>query len=140
MAVAAQWQVKRYELTLDGEELSPVIRAAADTALEKTLASFTPTSGSSAAAFSILHFGEDAVWLNAYMWCHETILQCATASAPTSSPEAFTPLAEPFIGCVWELPIVEFERSSWVRNMLMIEPAPAAYLRDRRPAGLIGGP
>lgn len=140
MAVAAQWQVKRYELTLDGEELPPALRAAADTALEKMLAPLSPTSGAEAAAFSILHFGEDAVWLNAYLWCHEAILQCVMASAPTDSPESFTALSEPFIGCVWELPIVEFERSSWVRNMLMIEPAPAAYLRDRRPAGLVGGP
>jgi hypothetical protein len=140
VAVAARWQVKRYELTLDGAELSPGIRASADGMLERMLVEFQPTDGTEAAAFSILHFGEDAVWLNAYLWCNEAILQCTMASAPTDAPESFKRVEEPFIGCVWELPIVEFERSSWVRNMLLIEPSLPAYLRDRRPQGLVGGP
>lgn len=140
VAVAAQWQVKRYELTLDGDELAPSLRAAADGMTEKLLAQYPPERGKPEAAFSILHFGEDAVWLNVYMWCHEAIIRCVMASAPTDSPESFSQLDEPLIGCVWELPVLEFERSSWVRNMLLIEPSLTAYLRDRRSAGLVGGP
>lgn len=136
--MAGQWPVKRYELTLDGEELSPAVRAAADGATEKMVAPYVPDRDS--AAFSVLHFGEGRVWLNVYMWCHEAIVRCVMASAPKDNPESFEPLDEPLIGCVWELPVLEFERSSWVRNMLLIEPSLNAYLRDRRPEGLVGGP
>ncbi|WP_285750377.1 hypothetical protein [Lentzea sp. NBRC 105346] len=130
--------MKRYELTLDGEELPPSLRAAADQMMETMVAPFEPDGPEG--AFSVLHSGEDAVWLNVYMWCQEAIVRCVMASAPQDDPESFEPLKEPLIGCVWELPILEFERSSWVRNMLLIEPSLGAYLRDRRPAGLVGGP
>jgi hypothetical protein len=45
------------------------------------------------------------------------------------------------IGCVWELPALVHERSSWVRHGLQPgEPAVDAYLADFLPEGPVGGP
>lgn len=139
MAVAGQWQVKRYELTLDGSELSAVVRAAADHQLEKMVAPYVPDNADSA-AFSVLHRGEHAVWLNVYMWCHEAIIRCVMASAPLDDPIAFAELDEPLIGCVWELPVLCHERSAWVRHMLMAPSDLASYMADRMFEGPVGAP
>lgn len=138
MSVAGQWQVKRYELTLDGSELAAEVRAAADHQMEKMVAPFVPDDSDSA-AFSVLHGGEDAVWLNVYMWCRGAIVRCVMASAPHDDPTAFEALDEPLIGCVWELPVLCHERSAWVRHMMIDSDLPA-YLADRVFEGPVGAP
>lgn len=45
------------------------------------------------------------------------------------------------IGCIWELPPLEHERSSWVRHVFAPEkPDLASYLADLFPEGKVGGP
>jgi len=69
------------------------------------------------------------------------ILHCRAANASLSGGPVFTPLTEPLIGCVWELPALVHERSAWVRHGLQpSSPAVAAYLDDFLPEGPVGGP
>jgi hypothetical protein len=77
----------------------------------------------------------------AYAWVHGEIVHSRGASAVLDAPTSFTPLTEPLIGCVWELPALVHERSSWVRHGLRPEhPAVDAYLADVLPEGPVGGP
>lgn len=137
------WQVKQYLVTVTGAPLERAVVAAAEAFLPKLL----PASGDSAAdatprvAFSVLHKGVDAIWLNLYAWVYGEILHCRVASAAFDAPTVFTPLREPLIGCVWELPAVVHERSAWVRHGLRPpEPAVEAYLADFLPEGPVGAP
>lgn len=140
VTTAGQWQVKRYELTVDGGDIAPQVKASADAMLAALLVPDPPTPGTPALAFSVLHRGVDAMWLNAYSWCRQVILRCRLASAPLESPLDFTVLSEPMIGCVWELPALVHERSAWVRHILKPEvPDEAGYLADLLPAGPVGG-
>jgi hypothetical protein len=133
------WQVKQYLLTVDGTEVAPVVIAGADPMIARLLPGGAP--GPEATAFSILHLGADAVWLTVFAWCQEVILQARGARASLAAPTAWTPHAEPLIGCVWELPVVEHERSAWVSHMLIAEPAQwQGYLDDHAPPGPIGRP
>ena len=68
-------------------------------------------------------------------------MHCRAANADLAAPTTFTPLTEPLIGCVWELPALVHERSAWVRHGLRPEtPDVAAYLADVLPDGPVGGP
>lgn len=142
------WTVKRYELTVDGTPIAPDVLDAAEefvpdllpAALDHPLLA-TELGGTPAVAFSVLHQGKDAVWLNVYSWCYEAILHCRVAGAALAEPTGFAEVAEPLIGCVWELPVLVHERSAWVRHVLQPErPNTDGYLADQLPAGPVGNP
>jgi hypothetical protein len=132
------WHVKRYEITVDGQPIPADVVRAADTTIGGLP---RPADNTPPAAFSVLHRGEDAVWLNAYAWCDEAIARCRVASAPLDDPTRFEPIAEPLIGCVWELPVLVHERSAWVRHVLQPQrPDLDGYLADVRQEGAVGLP
>jgi hypothetical protein len=133
------WRVKQYLVTVDELAVDPAVVEAAESFLPKLLPSSASTSPR--VAFSVLHKGMDAIWLNLYAWVYGEILHCRAASATFDAPTVFTPLSEPLIGCVWELPALVHERSAWVRHGLQPpSPAVAAYLADFLPEGPVGGP
>jgi hypothetical protein len=139
---AGSWQVKRYELTEDGAELSPRVRAGADTALEKLLAHRAPTDGTPAAGFSCLHLSGDVLWLTVFTWSRREILSGVTASAVREPAGGFGELAEsgePFVGGVAELAVVAHERSAWVRHVLEPDaPDERGYVADLLAEGPVG--
>ena len=132
------WRVKQYLVTVDESAMEPAVVEAAESFLPKLL----PTSAAAPRlVFSVLHKGVDAIWLNLYAWVYGEILHCRAANASFAEPATFTPLAEPLIGCVWELPALVHERSAWVRHGLRpAAPAVDAYLADFLPEGPVGGP
>jgi hypothetical protein len=135
------WHVKRYEITVDGQPIPADVVRAADTTTGELLPHEPPADNTPLAAFSVLHRGQDAVWLNAYAWCHEAIAWCRVASAPLDDPTGFEPVAEPLIGCVWELAVLVHERSAWVRHALEPQrPDLDGYLADVRREGAVGLP
>lgn len=134
------WVVKGYGVTVEDRELDPEALAVAMEFLPKLLPP-PNTDGTPSVAFSVVHHGQDAVWLNVYAWCQEAILGCRAANAPLTGSPVFEPLVEPLIGCVWELPAVVHERSAWVRHLLQPQrPDVDAYLSDVRVAGPVGAP
>jgi hypothetical protein len=135
------WRVKHYLVTVTDTPLDAAVVEAATAFLPKLLPSSAATDATPKVAFSVLHKGMDAIWLNLYAWLYGDILHCRAASAAFDAPTVFTPLSEPLIGCVWELPALAHERSAWVRHGLQPpEPAVEAYLADFLPEGLVGAP
>lgn len=135
--------IKHYHVNTVDAEIEPEIQEAAYAFLPKLLAELDETPP---AAVVVLHRSKDGAYLNAYSWVWDNVIEAHTSAAgvpflgcPDTDPTHFTPLAKPWIGCVWELPPLEHERSAWVRHMLAPErPDLEAYLADRLPEGRIG--
>jgi hypothetical protein len=135
------WRVKQYLVTVTSAVLDGATVSAATAYLPKLLPSSAGADATPRVAFSVLHKGVDAIWLNLYAWVYGEILHCRAANAPLTAEPVFTPLTEPLIGCVWELPALVHERSAWVRHGLRPDsPAVDPYLADFLPEGLVGGP
>jgi hypothetical protein len=80
------------------------------------------------------------VWDNV-LECHAAVAGVPFLGCSDEDPTNFTELAKPWIGCVWELPAIEHERSAWVRHMLAPDrPDLSAYLDDVPAEGMFGGP
>jgi hypothetical protein len=141
VASVGDWRVKQYLVTVTTTPMAPAVAAAAESYLPKLLPTAAATDATPRVAFSVLHTGVDAIWLNLYAWVYGEILHCRAANAPLSDTPEFTPLTEPLIGCVWELPALVHERSAWVRHGLQPEsPAVDVYLADVLPEGAAGAP
>ncbi|MBB4908980.1 hypothetical protein [Actinophytocola algeriensis] len=141
VAPAGDWRVKQYQVTVTEQPIEGAVVVAAEAYLPKLMPASAATDATPRVAFSVLHKGVDAVWLMAYAWVHGEIVHSRGASAGLDAPTSFTPLTEPLIGCVWELPALVHERSSWVRHGLQPEHAAVdAYLADVLPEGPVGGP
>ncbi|MBG0827877.1 hypothetical protein HS041_08875 [Planomonospora sp. ID67723] len=141
--VIAGRHVKRYHVNLDGSEIDETLQKAAYAFLPDL---FPEPDGTPPATFTVLHETADGVFLNAYSWYWDNVLHCRTAAAgipflgsPDEDRTHWAELAKPLIGCVWELPPIEHERSSWVRHMLEPDrPDLDAYLADLLPEGPVG--
>lgn len=140
-------RVKRYYVNNDAAPMDARIEHAALDQLPHLLP--PPDEETPAAAFLVLHRGGDgSAYLNTYSWVWGNVLSCSNAAAgqpmldcPDSDPTHFAALAKQWIGCVWELPAVEHERSAWVRHVLTPQqPDLEAYLADTMAEGLTGGP
>lgn len=135
------WRVKTYLVTVTEQPVDTAVVAAAEAYLPKLLPAAAGSDATPRVAFSVLHKGVDAVWLNLYAWVYGEIVHCRIASAPIGEPTAFAPVTEPLIGCVWELPALVHERSAWVRHGLVPEePDVDGYLADLLPEGPVGRP
>lgn len=141
VASAGDWRVKQYLVTVTEQPVEAAVVGAAEAYLPKLLPDAAASDPTPRVAFSVLHKGVDAVWLMLYAWVYGEIVHCRGASAVLSAPTDFTPLTEPLIGCVWELPALVHERSAWVRHGLTPEePAVDTYLADFLPEGPVGSP
>jgi len=136
--------VKRYHVNLADAEIETSVQAAAYAFLPRLLPALDETPP---AAFAVLHRGEHGVYLNAYTWVWDNVVECHTGAAGVpflgcedEDPSHFTALTNSWIGCVWELPPLAHERSAWVRHMLEPDKADLdGYLADTLPEGLVGG-
>jgi len=109
------WWLKCYEITIDGEETSREIRAAADAAIGRHLVG-TAVNGS--VGFVVMHAGQDAIWLLINLWNGELLHQ-VTLSASLDTPDVFAPVGvDGPSACVWELRVIAHEREAYVRHVL----------------------
>ncbi|WP_405573966.1 hypothetical protein OG317_30270 [Streptomyces sp. NBC_01167] len=138
-------RIKRYHVTRDPAGIEPAVEKAAYEILPMLL---PEPDGTPAAAFVVLHRGEDdGAYLNAYSWVWDNAVHFAGAAAgqpvldcPDRDPTHFVRLSKPWIGCVYELPPVVHERDAWVRHVLTPErPDLDAYLADSLGEGTTGG-
>lgn len=107
------WQLKRYEITLDGAEITYEIRVAVDAVIDRHLAGamIKPSVG-----FVILHAGKDAIWLLIDLW-HNELIYHTLFRAELESPSVFAPVGSGGLaGCVWELRVIAHERNAYVRS------------------------
>jgi hypothetical protein len=136
--------VKRYEVSTPGLSIGPDLRAAAVEHLPRLYPAFDdPTPP---ATIAVLHLSAAGAYLNAYNWVWDNVLHCRTAASgdqpflgSTGDLTTFSPITKDLIGCVWELPPLEHERSAWVRHVLEPDrPDLTAYLADVLADGLVG--
>lgn len=126
----SDWQLKIYQITLDGE---PICIEIVDAAMECLAArSIWPTDLEHQYGFVILHQGEQAFWAMNLVWVND-ILRQFVFFAPLDDPTRFDDSPLPgFNACVWELEVTKHERDAWVRHV-MTNPADAQfdeYLKD----------
>lgn len=120
------WRVKIYVVT-------PRETFASDAVLEKAIGKLPewlapPASEpwhSHKIGFLIFHEGADGLWSLVNRWVADDMLQSATYYTDYAKPDTFTRNpAEAFMACVWELPIIAFERDLWVEEILKKAPNP----------------
>ena len=123
------WRLKVYGICADGRELTtPTI----DAALAFAENNVPWPEQESRFGFATLHFGEHAVWLLVDLWVDD-ILRHFLFRAPLDHPEQFAPgPADGTMACVWELNVLNHERSSWIEHVLSRPEQPdyQVYLQD----------
>ena len=92
------------------------------------------TIDDSALGHIIVHRGEEALWLLVQWWVGGGILRGLLAKSELGQTR-FVPADSSLIGCVWELQVVEHERTAWVRHMMSAAPDMDAFLSDRLASG-----
>jgi hypothetical protein len=71
------------------------------------------------AAFLIVHEAGDGIWSLINWWIGGEMLQSTTFHTSFEQPDEFQLLPEEgFMACVWEIPIIAFERAMWVEHTL----------------------
>jgi GNAT superfamily N-acetyltransferase len=124
------WQLKIYQITLDGEPISGEIVEAAMECV--AMRSIWPTDLTHQYGFVILHQGKEAVWTLNKIWVNDILRQFFFFAA-LDDPTAFDYSLMPgFNACVWDLEVTKHERDAWVRHV-MTNPAEMQfdeYLND----------
>lgn len=124
------WQLKIYQITLDGEPIaSEIVEAAIDCVVTR---STWPTDLTHQYGFVIVHQGVEAVWVLNKIWVND-ILRQYFFFAPNDDPTGFDFSHMPgFNACVWDLEVTKHERDAWATHV-MTNPAEMQfeeYLND----------
>ncbi len=81
--------------------------------------------------FAVLHQGLEGNWLLLQLWAHNDICCQILMHATAKTPTKFELVTRPFMACVWELVVIEFERQAWIDAVLAGAADRQSYL-DRR--------
>ena len=125
----------RHQEEFTGPILTEAVAASVHAAIRSVLDEHARHDRSYGLGFCIVHIGEEAVWLLVDWWISGGIVQQKMLSAPLERPDAFMPVIEPALACVWELVVMAHERNAWVKHMLTAQPDAGGYLRDVLHAG-----
>ena len=137
-------QMKRYHIDQKSRPLEPEVIEAAYHILPKLL---PPVENDLTSGWVVLHRGSDTgAYLVAYSWVWDNVVEVHSYAAgqpaldcPDLDPTNFVEVSRSWAGCVWELAVLEHERSAWVRHVLSPEVADlGGYLFDTIPNGPIG--
>lgn len=140
----ADRQLKRYHIDQSSRPLEEDVISAAYDVLPRLL---PPAEGDSASGWVVLHRGGDSgAYMLAYSWVWDNVVELHSYAAgqpvlgcPDTDPTNFVEVTNPWVGCVWELAVLEHERSAWVRHMLSPDTADlAGYLADTAADGPVG--
>jgi hypothetical protein len=134
-------RLKRYYVTSETAVFTPEIERAAVDIVPKLMSEpdQTPPAG-----FIVLHRGGDgAAYVVTYTWVWDNVLHVGSATAaqpalgnPDDDPTHFVVLDRPWMGCVYELRPVGYERDAWIRHMLAPSvPDLDGYLADSMAPG-----
>jgi hypothetical protein len=120
---------KVYGLAVEGRPSDELVTAARALARD-----VLPAGQATAVAFVIAHEARPACFVLVYWWATSVDLCLQYYRSPLNRPAELEPLPENSAGCVWELALVEHERSTWVRHLLVAEsPSLEAYLTAPAP-------
>jgi hypothetical protein len=127
------WLLKVYGIAFRGDRPPPdTVAAARETALA-ALPRPAQDEDRYGVGFLVVHEGQDARWLLVDWWGLESVLHHRLFVSPLEGAPAFRPADPALTACVWELPVLAFERDSWVETVLKDAHRPdvAAYLGRR---------
>jgi hypothetical protein len=137
-------QLKRYHIDQASRPLESEVIEAAYHVLPKIL---PPAETDLTSGWVVLHRGSDTgAYIVAYSWVWDNVVEVHSCAAgqpaldcPDLDPTNFVEVERSWAGCVWELGVLEHERSAWVRHMLSPDkPDLGGYLYDTVANGLIG--
>jgi hypothetical protein len=140
----ADRQLKRYHIDQPSRPLDEGVIRAAYAVLPKAV---PPAEVDAVSGWIVLHRGaDDGAYMLVYTWVWDNVVEMHSYSAgqpligcPDTDPTNFVELVKPWIGCVWELAVLEHERSAWVQHVLSPDsPDLAGYLADTHADGPIG--
>jgi hypothetical protein len=115
---AEGWLVKLYGIAYEGDGPPSSSVEAAKRAAGEALPQPARTDDRYGIAVVIVHEGQDACWLLIDWWGDESILHHRMLMAPLGGADAFQPAPPDVTACVWELPLLVFERDAWVATVL----------------------
>ena len=132
------WSLKVYGVAYRGDVPPSHVVAAAKRTAAETLPTPAETPDRYGVGFLVVHEGQDARWLLVDWWGFESVLHHRLFVSPLEGDPEFEPAPDSLTACVWELPILAFERDAWVETVLSDAERPnlSAYL-ERRLEGLI---
>ncbi|MGN9811714.1 hypothetical protein ACTMSW_20435 [Micromonospora sp. BQ11] len=139
-------RIKRYHIDQPGRRLEAHVQRAAYDYLPALLPP-AGEDGTPAGTWVVLHRGADTgAYLLAYSWFFDNVVEARIAVAgqpavgsPDDDPTHFTEMRRPAVGCVWELGVLEHERTAWIRHILAPDrPDLDAWLADTRVEGPVG--
>jgi hypothetical protein len=127
------WLIKLYTITYEGDGPASATVEAAKRAAAANLPQPARTDDRYGVAVVIVHEGQDARWLLVDWWEDECVLCHRPLTAPPEGEPSFRPTAPDVTACVWELPLLMFERDGWVATVLSGEDGPdvGRYLEHR---------
>jgi hypothetical protein len=112
------WLVKLYGLAYDRDRPAAATIAAAKRAAARALPRPARSDDRYGIAVVIVHHGQDACWLLVDWWGQESVLHQRLLTAPLPGDGSFHPAPPELAACVWELPLLMFERNAWVETVL----------------------
>lgn len=123
------WQIKFYGMCAVGAGVKPtLINTAREFLIDS--ARFDASTGY---GFSILHRGEEAIWLLLDWWEQDILHQRLFWSDIDGEVVFHEGPPKNELACVWELQVIAHERDAWVKHV-MTDPTDAdynAYLLDQ---------
>jgi hypothetical protein len=125
------WRLKVYTIAYDAAPGAAVVaraRALARGVLPPVVAGEPPGVG-----FVTIHAGRDAHVVLVSWWVNANELCQRSWRAPLDRPDSFEEVtAVGFVGCVWDIALIAFERDAWI-DTILAAPAPGldAYLATR---------
>lgn len=129
LSVAGGWRLKRYVMTVQGnEKVPPDLCAAAVDRAEEVLSAVREGHG---VGFLLIHRATPADFVLIDWWEGKVDLRQRYFRAEHGRPEDLQELPRGAVGCVWELDVLLHERTAWITNVLDA-PVPdyGAYLTD----------
>lgn len=112
-----RWVVKAYAVSYSGTPPSVATVTAAKHVTAQELPQPACCESRYGVGFAIVHEGQDAVWLLIHWWGLESILHQRLLTAQLGET-TFRRAPQDVVGCVWELPVIMFERDRWVDCIL----------------------
>jgi hypothetical protein len=86
--------------------------------------------------FTIAHDAKSAGLGLVYWWAEENEVHVRHFAAPLDDPGALEPYEHTGMACVWELEVIDFERRSWLQDVLKDGDAERYVLRALDPLEL----
>lgn len=136
--------MKRYHMDQAEQPLTPEVIDAAYRAIEALASQVDDTP---AAGWIVVHRGSGTgAYALAYTWVWDNVIELHSAAAgqpvigcADTDPTNFVELTKPWIGCVWELAVLEHERAAWVRHILEPDsPNIDGYIDDHLAVAMVG--